>query len=744
MTGGAFIPTADEFDDSGSHEVQWVGKPSIKGPRWAKVPFLTIGMLGIQCVWSIEMGYASPYLLELGLSKSWMSLVFMAGPLSGLVVQPLIGVLADRSKSRFGRRRPFMLAGITICAIAMMLLGWTREVSSFFGFGSWMAVTLAVFAIYLIDFSINAVMSTDRALVVDTLPNNRQDEGSAWAGRMFGFGSLAGFFVGNLDLPPVLPFLGKTQLQILSFITSAILLTCHSLTSWAVTERVLLRSRPNAKNGLFASLKAIWDNIFSLPPGIRMVCIIDLFASLGWFPILFFTTVWVSEIYKRSMPQGDLSDEVFEGRAVRSGARALFFQAIINILISVCLPPFVAESGIVLDDVAGYSPLNGGGNPDRPPNSASRKRMREIDDGSSFIQRSLDRGKNLIASLKDGSAWALPIPGLTLISIWWISQFIFAGCMAATLFVETVTGAYIIIGITGITWGVFQWAPFSLLGELILIDGQIDRDQPDVLFMRTSAESEAHLLRPHRTHSRSSPPLPVYSVDLSGPSTSASTSASSPHPESSPIHTRHHSRSSLTLNHQHHESSPTRKSTDTMPENGTTQNLTPLVIQTPQMEDHSSTVIVRHSSDTSSKSSFEGDGADPGNSSFSARSNSSERKGMADKAGVILGIHNVFLVMPQFLVTILSSAIFYLMEPDKSLPSHHPHANPVVNGTVAAVEAPTGVVELGERLMRREGVMQAGSSDAVGLIFRIGGVSAAVGAFLTWRLARRWARGKGI
>ena len=283
---------ASAFEDGGGHDVQWVGTPSIRGPKWAKVPFLTMGMLGIQvslvkcnsddyqrpfaalgrsrhavgarhrkyhadrqCVWSIEMGYASPYLLELGLSKSWMSLVFMAGPLSGLIVQPLIGVIADRSKSRWGRRRPFMLAGAALCAFAMMVLGWTRELSSFFGFGSWMAIFLAVFAIYLIDFSINAVMSTDRALVVDTLPNNRQDEGSAWAGRMFGFGSLAGFFVsisfsvsgveltlrGNLDLPPLLPFLGKTQIQILSFVTSGILMTCHFLTSWAVTERVLLR-----------------------------------------------------------------------------------------------------------------------------------------------------------------------------------------------------------------------------------------------------------------------------------------------------------------------------------------------------------------------------------------------------------------------------------------------------------------------------------------------------------------------
>ena len=124
-----------------------------------------------------------------------MSLVFMAGPLSGLIVQPLIGVLADRSTSRLGRRRPFMLAGCAICALAMMILGWAREISAFFGGADAFAIALAVFAIYLIDFSINAVMSTDRALVVDTLSPEKQEEGSAWAGRMFGFGSVAGFFM---------------------------------------------------------------------------------------------------------------------------------------------------------------------------------------------------------------------------------------------------------------------------------------------------------------------------------------------------------------------------------------------------------------------------------------------------------------------------------------------------------------------------------------------------------------------
>lgn len=74
----------------------------------------------------------TPYLLQLGLTKSRTSLVWIAGPLSGLIIHPLIGVIADRSRSRWGRRRPFMLGGALIVAFCLLLLGWTSEVVGWF------------------------------------------------------------------------------------------------------------------------------------------------------------------------------------------------------------------------------------------------------------------------------------------------------------------------------------------------------------------------------------------------------------------------------------------------------------------------------------------------------------------------------------------------------------------------------------------------------------------------------------
>lgn len=88
-----------------------------------------------------------------------------------------------------------MLAGTGVAVFAMMLLGWSREIAGLFGMGNGGAIACAVFSIYLIDFSINAVMSTDRALIVDTLPPQQQEAGNAWAGRMSGIGGVAGFFV---------------------------------------------------------------------------------------------------------------------------------------------------------------------------------------------------------------------------------------------------------------------------------------------------------------------------------------------------------------------------------------------------------------------------------------------------------------------------------------------------------------------------------------------------------------------
>jgi hypothetical protein len=151
MSGGSAT-----FPPARRARARWVGRSIIlpqypNAPQYWRYLALTISMFGLQLVWSCEMSQgecagrtpcdaaahsrlvaASPYLLSLGLSKSMMAIVFLAGPLSGLIVQPVVGVLSDGCRSSMGRRRPFIIVGCIITSSGVLLLGWAKEVASIF------------------------------------------------------------------------------------------------------------------------------------------------------------------------------------------------------------------------------------------------------------------------------------------------------------------------------------------------------------------------------------------------------------------------------------------------------------------------------------------------------------------------------------------------------------------------------------------------------------------------------------
>lgn len=140
----------------------WSGQPEIKGrTEWVRMMLLCAVHFGITFTWGVEMTYCTPYLLNLGLTKSQTSLVWIAGPLSGLITQPIVGALADSSRSKWGRRRPYIVVGSIIVAGGLITLGWTKEIVSMImttdtDFAKVFIIFLAVLALYVTDFAINA------------------------------------------------------------------------------------------------------------------------------------------------------------------------------------------------------------------------------------------------------------------------------------------------------------------------------------------------------------------------------------------------------------------------------------------------------------------------------------------------------------------------------------------------------------------------------------------------------------
>ncbi|KAI9260492.1 major facilitator superfamily domain-containing protein [Phascolomyces articulosus] len=366
------------------------------------------------------MAYGTPYLLSLGLTKSVMSLVWIAGPLSGLLMQPIVGVLSDRCTSKLGRRRPFIILGCIVVVMSLLVIGWTREITSLFTGGAQegdtfkhVSIGIAIAAIYVLDFSINCIQASCRALLVDALPPSLQEDGTAWAGRMVGLGNVIGYFMGYADLVKAFPFLGNTQLKVLCVIACIVLVLSDIITCYAVTEKVLTKE-PKKKKSWGAPFKALTDittNIWNLPKPIRRICNVQFFAWIGWFPFLFYSTTWVAEIYdQNAIPNGGSSTDGEDtmGQATRAGSFAFLVYSIVSLAASFIIPWMVAPS---------------------------------YGDGD-----------------MDGTVGP---------TAWTVGHIIFLISMLATVFVSNVVGASIVIGICGISWSLTMWAPFSLLGEYI-------------------------------------------------------------------------------------------------------------------------------------------------------------------------------------------------------------------------------------------------------------------------------------
>ncbi|KAF1953166.1 hypothetical protein CC80DRAFT_420523 [Byssothecium circinans] len=378
------------------------------------------------------MTYCTPYLLELGLTKSKISLVWVAGPLSGLIMQPIVGVVADRSKSRWGRRRPFMMIGTVLVSLFLLLLGWTKEVVKMFvtdkeAVKSY-TIVLAVLSIYGIDFAINAVQGSCRGLIVDTLPIPKQQMGSSWASRMVAVGSLAGYAAGAIDLRKVFgPMLGDSQFKQLTGVAALCLCITISITSWAVTERVLVSDGLEGEEGLgpLEVLKTIVKTATELPRGIQAICYVQFWAWIGWFPFLFYSTTWVGEIYLRyDAPVEARLHSDLTGQVGRIGSMALIAFSIITFIMSVILPFFVKSPEDELRP--GFTP--------RPPQSMA-----------GFVTE-MEKYKP------------------SLLNMWTVSHCIFAGSMIMAPFVRSLRSATIIVAACGVSWAIACWAPFTFLG----------------------------------------------------------------------------------------------------------------------------------------------------------------------------------------------------------------------------------------------------------------------------------------
>jgi len=201
---------------------------------------LTISMAGAQVTWTVELGYGTPFLRDLGLSSTLTSLVWLAGPLSGLIAQPLIGAISDSSTSRY-RRRYWVATSTIVLFFAAIGLAFAIPIAdvivSFFqtrpptADPSWdnvvrqTAIGIAILCFCLLDFALNALQASLRNLLLDVTPAEQLTTANAWHGRMIHAGNIIGFALGGVVLEnwPVLRWFGGDQFRKVCIVTMIIL-----------------------------------------------------------------------------------------------------------------------------------------------------------------------------------------------------------------------------------------------------------------------------------------------------------------------------------------------------------------------------------------------------------------------------------------------------------------------------------------------------------------------------------------
>src|SRR2546429_3609326 len=147
---------------------------------------MNFGFLGIQFGWGLQMANMSAIYAKLGADVDKIPLLWVAAPLTGLLVQPIIGSMSDRTWNRLGRRRPYFLTGAILASIALFFMPDSSVL--------WMAAGL----LWILDANINVSMEPFRAFVADKLSVDQRTAGFA----------MQSFFIGvGATLANVLPYI---------------------------------------------------------------------------------------------------------------------------------------------------------------------------------------------------------------------------------------------------------------------------------------------------------------------------------------------------------------------------------------------------------------------------------------------------------------------------------------------------------------------------------------------------------
>jgi len=250
---------------------------------------MSFGFLGIQFGWALQMANMSAIYEYLGAKPDKIPFLFLAAPLTGLIVQPIIGYFSDHTWHKtLGRRRPYFLVGAILSTICLFLMPQSSTL--------WMAAGI----LWILDTSINVSMEPFRAFVTDKLPDDQRTQGFSMQSVFIGLGSVVAsmlpwmmanwFHVSNKlidsqNIPATVRY--SFYIGAVAFIV-AVLYTIITSTEYPPADITERQKKREEKKGFGGGAGEIFHAIRTMPNRMRKLALMQFFTWPGLFLMWFY------------------------------------------------------------------------------------------------------------------------------------------------------------------------------------------------------------------------------------------------------------------------------------------------------------------------------------------------------------------------------------------------------------------------------------------------------------------------
>ncbi|KAL4205207.1 hypothetical protein AMTRI_Chr01g113380 [Amborella trichopoda] len=326
---------------------------------------------GIQFGWALQLSLLTPYVQQLGIPHTFSSFIWLCGPVSGMIVQPIVGYNSDRCRSRWGRRRPFIAAGAVLVMVATVLIGFSADLGYFMGdeiegevkMRRPRAIVVFVLGFWVLDVANNMLQGplqsspcrSRRYTLLFWLffffpflfckNQSKTRSANGFYSFFMAVGNILGFAAGAFpNLHSLFPFT-LTQacnaycadLKSAFLLSNLLLLTLTTLSLTSISETAFPEERNGHHNSHHddeeeereAFLGEIIRALRDLPRPMWVLLLVTSLNWLAWFPFLLFDTDWMGrEVYWGSL-NGNESDLEKYNAGVRVGSLGLMVNSVV-------------------------------------------------------------------------------------------------------------------------------------------------------------------------------------------------------------------------------------------------------------------------------------------------------------------------------------------------------------------------------------------------------------------------------